>query len=109
MNIDMIQTKLSGRRDFAKKLGLASVGIAAFYAKVEAQTTISDSDILNFALNLEYLEAEFYTMATTGKYIGASGLTITGGGTAGRYHRWIDGDLREELVTLDHGATDCRG
>jgi hypothetical protein len=84
MNIDMLQTTLTGRRDFAKKLGLASAGIAAFFAKVEAQTTVSDTDILNFALNLEYLEAEFYTMATTGKTLSqTSGISISGSGTAG--------------------------
>ena len=40
---------------------------------------IDEVDILNFALNLEYLEAEFYTYATTGKSITSFGV-----GTKGR-------------------------
>ena len=43
-----------------------------------------DLAILNFALNLEYLEAEYYTFGTTGDSIAAQGVTITGGqGTQG--------------------------
>jgi hypothetical protein len=45
---------------------------------------ITDVDILNFALNLEYLEAEFYTVATTGKTIEASGIPVTGAGNSGK-------------------------
>lgn len=39
---------------------------------------IDEVDILNFALNLEYLEAEFYTYATTGKSITSFGIGIKG-------------------------------
>lgn len=48
------------------------------------QSTLTDVDILNFALNLEYLEAEFYTYAITGKSISDSGIAITGSGTSGQ-------------------------
>jgi hypothetical protein len=42
-----------------------------------APVTLGDSDYLNFALNLEYLEAEFYLRAATG-----SGLSATDTGNA---------------------------
>jgi hypothetical protein len=44
-----------------------------------AENKIDEQDILNFALNLEYLEAEFYTYAITGKSITSFGI-----GTKGR-------------------------
>src|SRR5215470_6568681 len=43
------------------------------------ENKVDEQDILNFALNLEYLEAEFYTCATTGKLITTFGI-----GTKGR-------------------------
>jgi hypothetical protein len=78
------------RRRFVRKLGIASAALGAAGSRSWGQSSsptpapaITDVDILNFALNLEYLEAEFYTAATTGATIGVSGTTITGTGTAG--------------------------
>lgn len=71
------------RRRFLKKiaLGAAATGAASMLNAQSAGP--SDADILNFALNLEYLEAEFYTFATTGKSIDQMGVAVDGSGTAG--------------------------
>ena len=73
------------RRNFVKNLGIASALAGVFVAKGHAQSApaLGDADILNFALNLEYLEAEFYTFATTGSGLSPSGINSTGSGAAG--------------------------
>ena len=76
------------RRKFAKSamaagLGLGAVSLAGG-ASAQAQG-LTDVDILNFALNLEYLEAEFYTVVTSGLTIDRPpyNIGITGVGTQG--------------------------
>ena len=58
-----------------------STGVAS---AVTIPSTIGDTDILNFALNLEYLEAQFYTLATEGVTADKSATSPigTGAGTA---------------------------
>lgn len=68
-------------RRSALLLGSAALAGLVLGSKSFAQSTApSDNDILNFALNLEFLEAQFYTLATIGTTIDQAGLSIKGGG-----------------------------
>jgi hypothetical protein len=68
------------RRAFFRAFGAAAIvtgGVAVLASAAEAATP-SDPDILNFALNLEYLEAQFYSYAVNGTGLPANMLTGTG-------------------------------
>jgi len=72
-------------------LGAAAFGGAAqalVANTVNAQTpsdglTQADIDLLNFVLNIEYLQAELYTKVTTGLTIAEVGVPVSGIGTPG--------------------------
>lgn len=75
MKIDEIAQITADRRSFLKKAGFTGIGLAAaglIGSKLAGNensvsaASYSDGDILNFALNLEYLEAEFYAVSTYG-------------------------------------------
>jgi Ferritin-like domain len=97
MNIDsitkgMASARGTSRRQALKRLGLGAAGIGGLnlltsVARAQSNnakaSASADIAVLQFALNLEYLEAEFYTYATTGHGIDQEGIETSGQGQHG--------------------------
>jgi len=86
--IDKMVAARRSRRSALKSLGLGAAALGAFglfgsKAGAAIGHDTGDAEILNFALNLEYLEAQYYVYATTGADIQNQGASISGSGTQG--------------------------
>lgn len=98
-----------GRRNFFRALGMATalggglslIGNQSALAQAAAPT---DADVLNFALNLEYLEANFYSIAVLGEALPDNlrpGTGVPGAVTGGRQVTFTDvalGQMAREIA-----------
>ena len=82
--IEEVVAASPNRRKFLKTLGVATAAVGAMglaTSEAEAQSsgpTPTELAVLNFALNLEYLEAEFYTYGQYGYGIEQFGIGVSG-------------------------------
>jgi hypothetical protein len=112
---DMIERSAENdtdRRNFLRSAGVAGLGVvgAAALSGVGAGSALADSApsdgaILNFALNLEYLEAEFYSHAVFGHGLAhelTTGKGQLGGVIGGHKVHFQTADVRKYAAEIAH-------
>jgi hypothetical protein len=106
--LDRRVERRNSRRDMIAALAVGGFALAAT-SKAAAQAAVTDADILNFALNLEYLEAQFYVFAVNGTGLPASSLGGTGARgnvRGGRQVNFTDPVVRQyaKEIAIDEAA-----
>ena len=100
------------RRSFIRNVGLAGVGVAVgamvegcSNSSTSSAQTVPQTDVLNFALNLEYLEAEFYSMAVTGSTLSSSVTGAASKATGGAKVTFTDSRVSDIAAEINADET----
>ncbi|MBN8815852.1 MAG: ferritin-like domain-containing protein [Sphingomonas sp.] len=93
----------SERREFFKvAIGAAAIGATALAISERAfAQTVTDADILNFALNIKYLKAQFYAYAAGGAGIDTTLLGTSPGAVTATNARRVD-NLDSDALVRDY-------